>query len=206
MYFIERPVASYNYAHWVTRTICFDSIVYRKSKGCTLPSTFLTKKKDRNALTERLFTYDRDIMCLPKSFGGNGGLTKIPRKQCVREFLAVNSLIGKIRLTSAMSEKDIMNEIRSVFEDPMDRDKLFRFKILQPSGGASKSLSVPVRSASFKWTASSVAGKNARVPVYILAQDKLKVNHTSVYTKQKYVCDVYKCSCENPWMTRTVTL
>ncbi len=51
----------------------------------------------------------------------------------------------------------------------------FRFKILQPSGGSSKSLSLPVRSTSFKWTASSVAGKNARVPMYILAQDDLKV-------------------------------
>ncbi len=127
-----------------------------------LPSTFLAKKKS-SAPPERLFTFDRDIMCLPKSLVEIGGLIKIPRKRKVRDFLATNCLIGKIRLTSTMSESDVMNEIRSVFEEPMDDDKLFRFKILQPSGGSSKSLSVPVRSTSFKWTASSVAGKNTRV-------------------------------------------
>ncbi len=133
-----------------------------------LPSTFLTKKKSSTP-SERLFTFDRDIVCLPKSFVEVGGLIKIPRKQRVRDFLATNCLLGKIRLTSVMSESDIWKEIRSVFEEPMDGDRLFRFKILQRSGGSSKSLSVPVRSTSFKWTASSVAGKNPRVPIYILA-------------------------------------
>ncbi len=139
-----------------------------------LPSTFLTNKKSSTP-PERLFTYDRDIMCLPKSLVEIGGLIKIPRKRRIRDFLATNCLIGKVRLTSAMSESEVMDEIRSVFEEPMDGDTLFRFRILQLSGGSSKSLSVPVRSTSFKWTASSVAGKNARVPVYILAQDDLKV-------------------------------
>ena len=133
-----------------------------------------TKKKHAKN-TERLFTYDRDIICLPKSFVEDGGLIKIPRKQHVRDFLASNSLCGKIRLNSAMSEDEIMGEIRSVFKVPMDDDTLFRFKILQTSGGSSKSLSIPVQSASFRWTASSVIGKNTKVPVYILAQDKLKV-------------------------------
>lgn len=166
-----------------------------------MPSMFLSNKKNRSALPERLFTYDRDIMCLPKAFVGNGGLIKIPRKQCVREFLAANSLIGKIRLTSAMSEEEIMDEIRSVFEVPMDRDKLFRFKILQPSGGSSKSLSAPVRSASFTWTASSVAGKNTRVPIYILAQDELKVQYSILIVRYRYyimvvlLLDIISCTC-----------
>ena len=125
-----------------------------------MPLTFLSNKKSKSAPPERLFTYDRDIMCLPKAFVGNGGLVKIPRKQCVCEFLAANNLIGKIGLMSAMSEEKIMDEICSVFEEPVNRDKLFRFEILLTFGGSSKSLSVPVRSASFKWTASSVAGKN----------------------------------------------
>ena len=80
---------------------------------------------------ERLFTYDRDIVCLPKSFVGEEGLIKIPRQHAVCDFLAANHLTGKIRLTSSMSEEDIMNEIRSVFDNPMKHNHCFRFKILQ---------------------------------------------------------------------------
>ena len=43
------------------------------------------------------------------------------------------------------------------------------------SGGDSKSLSVPVTSASFKWTASAVSGKTKKSTIYILAREKLKV-------------------------------
>lgn len=67
------------------------------------------------------------------------GLIPKPRHRDKREFLAANNLIGKIRLTSAMSECQIMNEMRSVFEYPMNQDSLFRFDILQVSGGGSKS-------------------------------------------------------------------
>ena len=34
---------------------------------------------------------------------------------------------------------------------------------------------VPVLSESYKWTASAVAGRNAKVPIYILAEDQLEV-------------------------------
>ena len=91
------------------------------------------------------------------------------------EFLASNNLIGKIRLDSSMREEDIMQEITSVFSLPMDKDPLFRFQVLHTSGGGSKSLSIPVVSASFKWTARAVAGNNSKVPIYILAQEELKV-------------------------------
>ena len=70
-----------------------------------------------------------------------------------------------------------MNEIRSVFSGPMDDDRMFRIKILQPSGGGSKSLTIPQVSASFRWTASAIVGKNAKMPVYILADDDLKVRY-----------------------------
>lgn len=99
----------------------------------------------------------------------------IPRKRKAREFLAANKLIGKIRLVSAMTEQEIMDEIRSVFSFPMSNDPLFRFDILQSSGGVSKSLNIPVVSASYRWSAGAVAGKNSKVPIYILARDKLKV-------------------------------
>ena len=142
-----------------------------------LPSAFLGKRSQRSGSkkAERVFTYDRDIICLPQSFAKKEGLIQIPRKRTAREFLAANKLIGKIRLTSAMSEDEIMDEIRSVFSVPMDSDPLFRFKILQSSGGGCKSLNVPVVSASYKWTAGAVAGKNAKVPIYILAMDRLEV-------------------------------
>lgn len=124
---------------------------------------------------DRFFTYDRDIICLPRSFRTPSGLIPIPRQRDKREFLAVNKLIGKIRLTSEMSEKCILKEIRSLFKLPMDDDSDFQFEFLQQSGGGSKSLNVPVISSTFKWTASAVCGKNSKTPIYILAKDKLKV-------------------------------
>ena len=69
-----------------------------------------------------------------------------------------------------------MAEIRSVFSIPMENRSNFPFKILQPSGGSSKSLSVPALSCSFKWTASAIAGKNSKTPIYVLACDDLKVS------------------------------
>ena len=84
---------------------------------------------------------------------GKDGLVRIPRKKSLLDYLAMNKLVGKIRLTSDMSEGAIFREIRSVFEGPMAGNLLFRFKILQTCGGGSKTLSAPVLSSSFKWTA-----------------------------------------------------
>ena len=74
-----------------------------------------------------------------------------------------------------MSEREIFQEIRSVFNVPMGDDPDFELKLLQIAGGSCKSLSIPVVSSSFKWTASSVAGRNAKTLIYILAGDVLKV-------------------------------
>ena len=70
-----------------------------------------------------------------------------------------------------MLEDKIYKDIHSVFSGPMDNDPLFRFEILQSSGGRSKSLNIPVQSASYKWSAGEICGKNAKVPIYILAED-----------------------------------
>jgi hypothetical protein len=43
------------------------------------------------------------------------------------------------------------------------------------AGGSSKSLMVPSLSASFHWSAVSVAGKNSKSPIYILAEEELEV-------------------------------
>lgn len=158
--------------------------IYRKIPS--LPTAFLGKRasSSTNKKIERLFTYDRDIVCLPQSFVGKTGLITIPRQREKREFLACNHLCGKIQLSSAMSQDEIYKEIRSVFRRPMDNDSLFRFEILQNSGGNTKSLNIPVLSPSYKWTAGAICGKNAKVPIYILARDKLKVYIYSVY----YLC------------------
>ena len=94
-----------------------------------------------------------------------------------RDNLAKKGLIGKIRLVSSMKEGEIFNEIRSVFRGPMDHNQTFLFDILQVTG---KSLMIPAVSSSYKWTASAVAGENAKVPIYIIAGEELKVTTTRV--------------------------
>ena len=121
-----------------------------------------------------MFVYDRDIICLPKQYTSDS-LIRLPRKKEDRQFLVSNRLIGKIQLRSDMKEKEIFKEIRSVFRTPMGFDNQFQFRILQSTGGETKGLMVPGLSESYKWTASAVAGRNAKVPIYILAEDQLEV-------------------------------
>ena len=80
-------------------------------------------------------------------------------------------LIGKIHLTSEMSEDDIMREIRSVFQVPMGGDPEFPFVFLQPAGEGTRTLVIPAQSSSFKWTAQQVARlAGQKNTTYILAQ------------------------------------
>ena len=95
-----------------------------------------------------------------------------------------DGLVGRICLTSDMSEDDIFKEIRSVFRGPMEDNEYFKFNILQSTGGSSKTLVVPALSSSYKWTASAVAPKHVKTPIYILAREPLKVCiiiHTCIY-------------------------
>ncbi len=131
---------------------------------------------------EKLFSYDRDIICLSSFYCADGATTiKIPRKGSDREFLAKNGMIGKIRFSSDMSERDIFEDIRSVFSRPMNEDHDFQFKILLIAGGSCKSLSIPSLSSSFKWTASSVAGRNSKTPIYSLAVKVDDDNYCKTY-------------------------
>ena len=169
----------------VSFAVIFTHFIIRK-KLRTYPSAFLHRHADKALATiathsskkgkGKLYTYERDIVCLPKQFDKQEDLIKIPRKRDVRHLLAVNKLVGKIQLRSNMEESDIFDEIRSVFRVPMDNDDGFQFQILQPSGGDSRSLLVPELSHSYQWTASAVAGRNAKTPIYILAQDQLEVD------------------------------
>lgn len=84
-------------------------------------------------------------------------------------------LIGKIHLTSDMSITEVEDEIRSVFREPMKDNPLFPFIFLQPTGGA-RSLTVPVVSSSFTWTAQQVAKLgNNKGTIYNMAQDDLNI-------------------------------
>ncbi len=126
---------------------------------------------------KRLIVYDRDIILLPETYmpdKGSDGKIMIPRRE--REYLASHSIIGKITLASNMSQDDIYDEILEVFKIQMNNNMDFQFTVLQPTGGGSKSLIVPALSKNFTWTASSIAGKNARSSIYILANESMKVN------------------------------
>lgn len=93
-----------------------------------------------------LFTYDRDIICLPHWHAKKGETIKIPRS---RDDLLKHGLIGKVRLSSDTTEEEVLNEIRSVFHTQMNDDPFFEFRILQATGGTSKSLTIPAVSSSF---------------------------------------------------------
>ena len=137
-------------------------------------------KGSRSKTKEKVFTYDWDIICLTKSYGRSSNIP-IPRS---RTQLAKNGLIGKIRLTSDMTQDDIFDEVRSVFRGPMDGSSTFLFDVLQPAGGHSKSFTIPALSDSFKWTASAIVSKNAKVPLYILAKESL--NKVSILYQYKH--------------------
>ena len=143
----------------------------------SLPTSFNPKRRkllgDVTTKQSRNIVYDRDIVCLPNSFLADGKVT-IPRSG-LREELASNGLIGKIRLYSSMNEAEIFDEVRSVFRGPMNDKEDFKFTILQPAGGGSKSLIVPALSPTYQYTSSATAGKNSKMPIYILALDDLKV-------------------------------
>ena len=67
-----------------------------------------------------------------------------------------------------MDEEEIMDEIRSVFQNSFIT--FLSFDILQHGGGGFKSLVVPSLSSSYAWTASAVSG-SSKSPIYILAHN-----------------------------------
>ena len=122
-------------------------------------------------------TWDRDVMCLPKSRKSLAlnGTIKYPRGK-YRSELAALGLVGKIHLTSEMTDADVRNEITSVFKVPMKNDPNFPFVYLQSTGGGSKSMIIPPQSSSFKWTPQQVAKLGGQSGlIYILAQAELSL-------------------------------
>ena len=68
----------------------------------------------------------------------SNGVMPIPRKK--KDVLASFGLIGKIHLECIWTESEVQDEIRSVFEDAMDKDDTFPFNFLQVTGTGTKSL------------------------------------------------------------------
>lgn len=127
---------------------------------------------------QKVSTYDRDIVLLPpECFVTDGGKIRLLKTKPDREYLVANKLIGKIQLRSDMDEPHIRAEIQSVFHTPVRCNPAFLFTFLQQSVGGCKFLMVPELSSAYRWTAGAgaVAGRNAKVPIYILAEDELEV-------------------------------
>ena len=103
----------------------------------------------------------------------------------------MDGLSGRIRLTSVMSEDEIFSEIRSVFRVPMANNYQFTFDALRSTGGQNKTLVVPALSSSYKWTASALASKNVKTPIYILAREPLKVCAMRIYNQQLFAMELY---------------
>ena len=101
-------------------------------------------------------------MCFPYNYLVGNSITIGNSSKEIRDFLTRNGLMGKIRLSSSMTEEETMSEIRSVFSVPMKTQSNFAFKVLQPSGGSSKSLSVPALSSSLNGQLQPLLGKIAR--------------------------------------------
>ena len=88
------------------------------------------------------------IVCLPVDYHSRSQELLIPRGSR-RTQLAKAGLIGKMLLSSAMSEADTRAEISSVFSVAFDEEKNFPFNFLQTIGGGSWCLTVPCTSPSF---------------------------------------------------------
>ena len=74
-----------------------------------------------------------------------------------------------------MTEDELLSEIHSVFQVPMGGNDRFAFDVLQSTGGQNKALVVLSLSSSLKWTASALAPKNVKTPIYIIVREPLKV-------------------------------
>ena len=154
----------------------------------------------------RLVTWDRSIVCLPQGYGacGNSRVIPIPKGKA-RTALQARGLCGKIRLHSEMTEDEVVNEVRSTFNSSMGHDNNFPFRFLQTGGGGTKSLTVPVVSALFTWTAKEVAKLSGQGCLYIEAEAELmKTDSDSGSEKEIDLTEgevneleVYKCMCSS---------
>ncbi len=119
------------------------------------------KASSRSKRPKCVISWDRDVVCLPNNYFPGDSEKKnatipYPRGK-YRTYLARMKLIGKVHLTSDMTVDEAMNEFRSAFLGPMNKNPNFRFAYLQSTGGGARSLALPNVSSSFTWSAHQVA-------------------------------------------------
>ena len=130
------------------------------------------RRKSTVAKPSKLITWDREVVCLPKSYMdlfASNGLLPVPRKK--KDVLASFDLVGKVHLESDWTAAEVVAEIKSIFNEKLKDDDT-NFKFLQFTGTGTKSLIVPKVSASYQWTPKEVAGRADR-PVYVLLEKNL---------------------------------
>ena len=125
--------------------IALKCLYYSNPSAAHILPSFLKRRGIKNNGTSKtkkpkvIKTWDRDILCIPKpsNQSSNSGI-RYPRGR-YRAYLASCGLIGKLHLTSEMTDEDVEREIRSIFKGPMQNDHNFPFLYLQVTGGGAKS-------------------------------------------------------------------
>lgn len=122
----------------------------------------------------------RDIVLLPEEFRSENGSICIPRSTR-REKLGKAGLVGKIEITSSMTEDEVRSEICEVFAVPMGltvedikNGTRFQFSYLLRSGCNSRTLCVPTVKDTFQWNGKQVASlAKSGSFIYLLAREPL---------------------------------
>ena len=142
----------------------------RKPPSYPLPSSFLKKNNLKGKQKKvALKTWNKDIICLPKHYHSNTQKIPIPRG-AKRGEIAMAGLIGKISLTSNMSEEEIREEICAIFTVAFGGDDKFPFRFLQTVGGGTRYLNVPCQTSNLEWTAQDLVSSAGKGAIYILAE------------------------------------
>ena len=147
-------------------------------------------------------TWNKDIICLPKDYHPNN--QKIPiSRGAKRGEIAMAGLIGKISLSSTMSEEDIREEICAIFAVVFGGDDKFPFRFLQTVGGGTRYLNMPCQTSNLKWTAQDLISSAGKGAIYILAEkdiilpDDLEKSDTSELRSWRYfsavICTLVTC-------------
>ena len=124
---------------------------YIQPQSCTR-----TAHQTNMASTNKVSTWDRNIICLPHTLIKDNSVISIPCGHN-RSISAAKGLTGKVRFNSNMAESELMAEIRSVFRGLMGEENDFPFHILQPNGVGTKTLGIPSTSIHYQWTPREIA-------------------------------------------------
>ena len=128
---------------------------------------------------------------LPKDYHPNNQKIPIPRG-AKRGEIAMAGLIGRISLSSTMSEEDIREEICAIFTVAIGADDKFPFRFLQTVGGGTKYLNMPCQTSNLEWTAQDLISSAGKGAIYILAEkdtilpDDLEKSDTSELRSWRY--------------------